>query len=80
MKIEVKLLTQFKRYLPRPDLSGNNRTIEVKENATIEDVIKTLGIPIDTPKVIMQNDKQATLSDRLKEGDRVTVFPPVGGG
>jgi sulfur carrier protein ThiS len=80
MNIEVKLLTQFKQYLPNPGLPGNSRTLSIKENVSIQDVLTELGMPIDTPKVVMLNDRHGTLQDVLKEGDRVTVFPPVGGG
>ena len=32
------------------------------------------------PKVIMLNDRQGKVDDILKEGDKITIFPPVGGG
>ena len=80
MQIEIKLLTQFKQYLPNPDLTGNTRSLKLDASGKIEDVFKELGIPLNVPKVIMLNDRHATIEDTLKEGDRVTVFPPVGGG
>jgi sulfur carrier protein ThiS len=80
MQIEIKLLTQFKQYLPDPELTGNTRVIEVEKDAAIADALISLGIPIDMPKVIMLNNRQTTLPTTLKEGDRLTVFPPVGGG
>jgi len=80
MQIEIKLLTQFKQYLPNPDLTGNTRALKINNSGKIEDVFIELGIPLNVPKVIMLNDRHATIEDTLKEGDRVTVFPPVGGG
>ena len=80
MQIEIKLLTQFKQYLPDPDVAGNMRSIKINDCGKIEDVFLELGIPLNVPKVIMLNDRHATIEDTLKEGDRVTVFPPVGGG
>ena len=80
MRIEIKLLTQFKEYLPDPGLAGNTRSITINGSGKIVDVFKELGIPLNVPKVIMLNDRHATIEDPLKEGDRVTVFPPVGGG
>ena len=80
MRIEIRLLTQMKKYLPDPDLAGDKRSLEIKNNATVKDLFKELGIPLDIPKVIMLNQRQGTLADTLKAGDRVTVFPPVGGG
>jgi molybdopterin converting factor small subunit len=80
MKIEIRLLTQLKQYLPDPDMAGDTQMIEADGNATIQDVMTALGIPLDMPKVIMLNEKQGKLKDELKEGDRIIVFPPVGGG
>ena len=80
MKIKIRLLTQLKQYLPDPDMAGDTQVLDVKENATIGEVLDELGIPLDMPKVIMLNDKQGKLEDRLKAEDRVTIFPPVGGG
>ena len=80
MKIEIKFLTQMKKYLPDPDMAGNTRSIEIKEKTTICQMLLGLGIPVDMPKVIMLNERQGRLDDILKDGDRVSVFPPVGGG
>ena len=80
MKIEIRLLTQLKLYLPNPDIAGDTQTIDLKNDATVKDVMMELGIPLDMPKVIMLNEKQGKLEDKLKDGDRVTIFPPVGGG
>jgi len=80
MKIEIRLLTQMKKYLPDPDLAGNARWVDMEKEGTLRDLFATLGIPADTPKVILLNDRQGKLDDPLADGDRVTVFPPVGGG
>jgi sulfur carrier protein ThiS len=80
MKIKIKLLTQMKEYLPDSDLPGNTRAVEVGDGAAIRQVLSELGLPEDTPKVILLNDRQGKLDDILKEGDTITVVPPVGGG
>jgi sulfur carrier protein ThiS len=80
MKIKIKLLTQMKQYLPDSDMPGNTRSVEFKDHPTIREVFSELGIPEDIPKVILLNDRQGRLDDILKEGDAVTVVPPVGGG
>ncbi len=80
MQIEIKLLTQFKQYLPSPDTEGNVRSIEIAEPATVKDVLDKLGIPPDMPKVIMLNDRQGAMDGEVAPGDRMTIFPPVGGG
>jgi len=80
MKIEIKLLTQMKKYLPDPDVAGNTRSLEIREKATVREMFLELGIPVDMPKVILRNDRQGRLDDVLDDGDKITVFPPVGGG
>jgi molybdopterin synthase sulfur carrier subunit len=80
MQIEIRLLTGFKRYLPEPDATGTTRPLEIAEPATVKDVLKELSIPVDSPKVIMINDRQGSLESLLASGDRITVFPPGGGG
>ncbi|MCG6879282.1 MAG: MoaD/ThiS family protein [Deltaproteobacteria bacterium] len=80
MQIEVRLLTGLKRYLPAPEATGTVRPLEIAEPATVKDVLKKLGIPLHMPKVIMINDRQGALDSEVALGDRITVFPPVGGG
>jgi len=80
MQIEVRLLTGLKRYLPAPEATGTVRSLEIAEPATVKDVLEKLGIPLHMPKVIMINDRQGTLDSEVALGDRISVFPPVGGG
>jgi molybdopterin synthase sulfur carrier subunit len=80
MQIEIRLLVQLKQYLPDPDLAGNVRFLEIADPATVKDVLEKMGIPLGMPKVIMLNDRQGAIDDEVVSGDRVTVFPPVGGG
>jgi molybdopterin synthase sulfur carrier subunit len=80
MQIELKLLTQLKHYLPHPNSSGRGSFLEIAEPATVKDVLEKLGIPLDMPKVIMINRRQGAIEDKLIPLDRLTIFPPVGGG
>ena len=68
MQIEIKLLTQFKQYLPDPDVDGNVRSIKVNDSGKIGDVFKELGIPLNIPKTVSQNASErdeAGLTDFL---------------
>lgn len=80
MQIEIKLLTQLKQYLPRSVSTGDVQSLEIDEPATVKDVLEKLRIPLDMPKVIMINRRQGTIEDELIPLDRLTIFPPVGGG
>jgi molybdopterin synthase sulfur carrier subunit len=80
MQIEIRLLTQLKQYLPQPDSGGSVRSLEIAEPATVRDVLEKLRIPHDIPKIIMINERQGSIDDGIAPLDRVTIFPPVGGG
>ncbi len=80
MQIEIKLLTQLKQYLPHSASTGDVQFLEIDEPATVKDVLERLGIPLDMPKVIMINRRQGTIENELIPLDRLTIFPPVGGG
>lgn len=84
MQIEVRLFMEYRKYLP-PDASEGKTKISVDEGATINDVFKVLGIPVEEPKIIVLNGVSqgacVTVTDHvLREGDVIAIFPPVGGG
>ena len=75
MKIELKLFATISKYLP-----GSSENYEVPEGNNVAFLIKNLGIPKDEVKLIFVNGKKADLDSELLDGDRVGIFPPVGGG
>ncbi len=76
MKIHVKLMGMLK------DRTPPEGTIELPDDdATIENALAELEIPVDTVQVFSVNGSiQRDLARRLQEGDELTVVPPVGGG
>ena len=62
-------------YLPE-----NNERLEIHEDTTVEKLIMNLGIPDEHVKLIFINGKRRDRAYLLKQGDRVGLFPPVGGG
>jgi molybdopterin converting factor small subunit len=79
MEIEVKLFATLRDYLP-PGSSRFSCRLGIAEATSIEEVLKRLAIPEDTPKIILVNGIHAGKGDTLKEGDVLSVFPPVAGG
>ena len=77
MKIHVslKLFASLEQRMP----DGSDR-FAVSPGATIGDVLAELGIPEDDAKLVFINNRRADFSSILQDGDRVGVFPPVGGG
>ena len=47
---------------------------------TVQDVTERLGIQLDDVKIIMVNGVHAGWDTILRGGERIGLFPPVGGG
>ncbi|MFA5902687.1 MAG: MoaD/ThiS family protein [Desulfobacula sp.] len=75
IRIDLRLFVTLSGYLPE-----NNERLEIHENTTVEKLISDLGIPDDLVKLIFVNGKRQDRAYKLKHGDRVGLFPPVGGG
>lgn len=79
MKIEVNLYATLKRYMKNVT-GGKSSVIDVEDGVRVKDVIQKLKIPVDTVKLIFINGVHAKVDTNLKDGDRLGLFPPVGGG
>jgi sulfur carrier protein ThiS len=77
MKVRVELQSYLDQYAPGDDPKFS---LEIPDGATINDVIRKLGIPVDQAAVLTLGDDAAEPTQVLKDGDRVTVIPPVAGG
>ncbi len=56
------------------------QTVEVTDGSDAGDLVRQLGIRIEEVGVLSINDRQATLDQCLKDGDVVSIIPPIGGG
>lgn len=74
MQIEIKCFATLSGFTPE----GNMMTVE--DGATIQQVIDALGITPEDVKIMFINGKHKSLSSVLNEGDRLGLFPAVGGG
>ena len=79
MQVKVKLFATLRDYLPK-ESDGKSCMVTVDENTTIEQIIAQLNIPGDIPKIILINGRNGSLSQTVKPGDEVSIFPPVAGG
>ena len=75
MQIQVKLMGLLR------DKTPADGTLELADDATIEDALVALQIPADSVHVFtvngtLERDKQRTLAT----GNELTVLPPAGGG
>ena len=73
--IQVKLFATLQKFMPD---SAENFVIE--PGTTVHNLIQQLDLPKDKIKLIFINGVKAELTSVLKGGERVGIFPPVGGG
>lgn len=79
MEIEVKLFATLRDYLPQG--SGKfSCKLQVDPSTRIQDILSQLNIPQEIPKIILVNGIHGKKEQALKEGDVLSIFPPVAGG
>ena len=54
--------------------------MELKDTASINYILNILSVPGKDVKLIFLNGVHAKDSDKVKDGDRLGFFPPIGGG
>ena len=74
-QIEIRLFATLQKFMPD---SAENFAIE--PGTTVGRLIQQLDLPEDKVKLIFINGVKAELTSVLKGGERVGIFPPVGGG
>lgn len=79
MKIEVHLYASLAKYLPK-NAKSKTCIIELSDRSVVSDMIKEMKLPDHAIKLIFLNGIHAARTSGLKDGDRVGIFPPVGGG
>lgn len=79
MKIEVNLYATLKKYM-KNETGGKSSVIALEDGICVKDVIQKLKVPADSVKLIFINGVHAGRNTILKDGDRLGLFPPVGGG
>ncbi|MCU0598139.1 MAG: MoaD/ThiS family protein [Desulfobacterales bacterium] len=79
MKIEIHLFASLAKYLPAGSLD-KTVVMEISHGTSIMDVISRIEIPREDVKLIFLNGIHARDAETLKDGDRLGLFPPIGGG
>jgi molybdopterin converting factor small subunit len=79
MQIEVRLYATLAQYLPEGAKDRACR-LAIDEGESISRVLERLDIPEEKVKLVFVNGVHAAKTAGLKDGDRVGLFPPVGGG
>lgn len=79
MHLRVKLFATLTRHLPQAQ-SGVPLEIDLFEGASVYDLINQLQLSPEEVKVVFVNGRARPYDWRLKPGDEVGLFPPIGGG
>ena len=79
MKVEVRLFANLAKLLP-PGSQKKRANVTVRKGATVEELLNKLNIPPKITNIIMVNGVHRNRETELKEGDVVSVFPPIAGG
>ena len=75
MGIEIKCFATLAKYLPE---NGDDYPIDPGE--TVLSLINKLGIPEKDVTIVFINNLRSAVDSPISDGDRVGLFPPVGGG
>lgn len=73
--IDLKLFATLASHLP-----ANAAELVIEDGTTIGRLVDRLGIPLPEAKLIFVNGVRKDLDTVLHGGERVGIFPPVGGG
>ena len=73
--ITLKLFASLSNYTP-----ASADKYPVEPGTTIRALMAQLGVPEDEVKLIFINGVKGDLTASLAGGERVGIFPPVGGG
>jgi molybdopterin converting factor small subunit len=73
--ITLKLFASLKAFTP-----ANPDRFPIAPGTTVGDLIESLGVPAEEVKLVFVNGVKQERTVPLKAGDRVGIFPAVGGG
>ncbi len=75
--LDVRLYATLRKY--HPD-SGEPIPVQMEDGSTLGDLFNALKIPRGEIKAVFVNGRSAEDDHLLSDGDRIGIFPPIGGG
>ena len=84
MQVQLRLFASLRDRLPGGDRGRG--PLELPAGATLVDLLIALQIPPELAQMVMLNGEQVAVdwearrAITLREGDTVSIFPPVAGG
>lgn len=74
IKVEVRLFAYLR------EGRWKRKVLELEDGTTISDIIKYLNIDEDEVSMLLLNGVDGPASRKVKDGDVISLFPPIGGG
>lgn len=74
MQVEVRLFATFREGRQKV------QTLDLAEGSTPVDIFKLIGIKVSEVAILLINGRDGKPDSCLKDGDTLSLFPPVGGG
>ncbi|MFA5524296.1 MAG: MoaD/ThiS family protein [Tissierellales bacterium] len=74
IKVEVRLFAYFREGREK------NQILMLEENIEISKVLGMLDIKEEEVSILLLNGRDGPADRKLKDGDVIALFPPVGGG
>ncbi|MBI4594753.1 MAG: MoaD/ThiS family protein [Candidatus Tectomicrobia bacterium] len=79
MKVEVRLFATLQKHAPQ-GCQPRGFELELNGEATAGEVLDRLSISRQLPLILLVNGIHSEQKGAIKEGDVVSIFPPVAGG
>ena len=83
MKVELKLYATLMRYLPA-EADGHSVILDLPEGMTAAKLIEDRGLPKESCFLVLVDGTYLTPEERearpLKDGDVLSIWPPIAGG
>lgn len=74
MQVKVKLFATLREGREKEQF------MDFPDFATPSDILEKLNIPAADVAILFINGRDSAFDQQLKDGDTVSIFPPVGGG
>ena len=73
--IELRLFATLQQFTP-----DNAEAFAITPGVTVREVLEQIDVPAEKTKLVFINSRKKDLDVVLNGGERVGIFPPVGGG
>ena len=73
--VDVHLFATLRR-----ETGDSQQMLKLRAGTSVSDVVERLAIPEMEIHLLFVNGRVASLDQTLHDGDRLALFPPIGGG